>query len=122
MKLRLPIAFAIVLVASLLLAHPLCNAIFQCGCSMTALTRHCNIHDRFSPHCPWCVNTAGAAAVFISALIGAALANYITLRKFNGNIPLATLAGLIAFLALAALLSLPLAKLDNYPTWFGLSL
>lgn len=49
-------AATLALVGAALLFLPLCNLIFDCGCTWPFLggARHCNVHQPQPPHCPLC--------------------------------------------------------------------
>jgi hypothetical protein len=73
---------AIALVATAFTLLPVCNAVFDCGCTwpMWGGADHCNIHNPAPPHCPLCTNWAlgalGAATLFVTyaGALGVALA------------------------------------------------
>ena len=50
--------------------YPLCNAVFQCGCTWPLLggDAHCNIHHAGPPDCPVCAYP-GVAAAFSAVLL-----------------------------------------------------
>ena len=73
---------AIALAATAFTLLPVCNAVFDCGCTwpMWGAADHCNIHNPAPPHCPLCTNWAlgalGAATLFVTyaGALGVALA------------------------------------------------
>jgi hypothetical protein len=92
--------WAPVIVAALAIvgAHPFCNAMFHCGCSMLGLTAHCNIHAPAPPHCPWCAQPAWFALAAVFALAGGAIAMRLVRRKTPATLPSVAvgLAGVVA--------------------------
>jgi hypothetical protein len=60
---------AIALTATAFTLLPICNALFDCGCTwpMWGAADHCNIHHPGPPDCPLCANRA------LGALAGATL-------------------------------------------------
>ncbi|HVR70242.1 MAG TPA: hypothetical protein VMT87_05290 [Vicinamibacteria bacterium] len=63
---------AIALAATAFTLLPVCDAIFDCGCTwpMWGAADHCNIHHPHPPHCPLCANWAlgglAAATLFVT--------------------------------------------------------
>jgi hypothetical protein len=63
---------AIALAATAFTLLPVCNAVFDCGCTwpMVGGADHCNIHNPAPPHCPLCTNwvlgALGAATLFVT--------------------------------------------------------
>jgi hypothetical protein len=49
-------AAAIALAAAAILFLPLCDLVFDCGCTWPLLggASHCNVHAPHPPHCPLC--------------------------------------------------------------------
>lgn len=92
------LAPAIVAVAAIVGAHPFCNWMFHCGCSLVGLTAHCNIHAPSAPHCPWCAKPIWFALAGALALVGASLAMALARRKTSALVPtvLAGIAGVVA--------------------------
>ncbi len=71
-------AAAGVLLSCALLALPVCNALFDCGCSWpwSGGLDHCNIRRAEAKHhCPWCAHGGlGMASFGAAAVAGAAVA------------------------------------------------
>jgi hypothetical protein len=65
---------------------PVCNAVFDCGCTWPLLgaADHCNIHHPSPPHCPLCRNwgygALGAGLLFAAWASSLALVARLTLR------------------------------------------
>ena len=77
-------------------AHPFCNAMFHCGCSLFGLTAHCNIHSPAPPHCPWCAHPQWFALAFALAAVAAGGALWLVRRR--ALLP-SVLVGLVAAVA-----------------------
>jgi hypothetical protein len=66
------VVLAIALTATAFTLLPICNALFDCGCTwpMWGAADHCNIHNPGPPHCPLCANWAlgalAAATLFVT--------------------------------------------------------
>lgn len=62
---------AIALTATAFTLLPICNALFDCGCTwpMSGAADHCNIHHPGPPDCPLCANwplgALAAATLFV---------------------------------------------------------
>ena len=67
MRRWLPLALG--LAATALTMLPVCNLLFDCGCTWPLLggLTHCNIHRPAPPHCPACANW-GIGAAFAAVL------------------------------------------------------
>ena len=75
MTARRLIILAVAVAATALTLLPVCNALFDCGCTwpMWGGADHCNIHHPSPPHCPLCRNWgdgALAAATLVAAWAG----------------------------------------------------
>jgi len=79
-------------------AHPFCNAMFRCGCTLLGLTAHCNIHANAPPHCPWCATPRWFLLAALLAFAGATLATRLTWRRTTAFLP-SLLAGLVGVAA-----------------------
>jgi hypothetical protein len=81
-----------------ILAHPVCNFTFRCGCELFLLARRCNIHQARGPHCPWCAHPP--LFLLAAACAGAAALGSMHLsRRLLGRRALSTVgAGLSALL------------------------
>lgn len=89
---------AIVAALAVVGAHPFCNAMFHCGCSLFGLTAHCNIHSPSPPHCPWCAEPIWFALAALLALAGAAATIALLWRRTTAIVP-SVLAGLVGAVA-----------------------
>jgi hypothetical protein len=67
------LAAAIALAAAAVLFLPLCDAVFDCGCTWPLLggATHCNMHAPAPPHCPLCRGPRAYGLAFSLALWGA---------------------------------------------------
>jgi hypothetical protein len=82
--------FAIFVLLSIFLL-PLCNLIFQCGCSYlwAGADSHCNIHVPGKPDCPWCIapfhnktlSLLAQMIPFILIFAAACASSYLSRRK-----------------------------------------
>ena len=54
---------AVALTATAFTLLPICNALFDCGCTwpMWGAADHCNVHQPGPPDCPLCTNWAAGA-------------------------------------------------------------
>jgi hypothetical protein len=90
--------------------HPLCNAMFRCGCApaWAGAAEHCNIRAAAGPHCPWCAHR-GLGALGLVATLGGPVLVLVAARRLGAwertlaalaAIPLAAvLAGVLTFVA-----------------------
>jgi hypothetical protein len=113
------LALALLVPFVVLSLHPVCHAIFSCGCEPVWARgiETCNIHTPGVPHCPWCTPLfpMWAALAAGPGLLAATLA---ARRSRSGLRSLG--AGLLGY-ALGALVSgLIAALVTGYPLWLGL--
>ncbi len=72
MSTRRLVILAVALAGTAFTLLPICNAIFDCGCTwpMWGAADHCNIHHPGPPDCPLCTNWAlgglAAATLFVA--------------------------------------------------------
>jgi hypothetical protein len=105
---------------AVLTLHPVCDALFRCGCEpiWAGGIEHCNIHTPGVPHCPWCTPLFPLwAALAIGPGVAAAL---FTARR--GRPGRALVAGLCGYLLGALVSGLIAALCTGYPVWLGLEL
>jgi hypothetical protein len=69
-----------------LTALPLCNAVFDCGCTwaFAGADAHCNVHRPGPPDCPVCAHWAWGAPFFGALFAAWAAAAALALRKKEG--------------------------------------
>ncbi len=79
-------------------AHPFCNWMFGCGCTLVGLTAHCNIHSPSPPHCPWCAQPAWFALAALLALVAAGAAMVLVRRRTAAVLP-SVAAGFVGLVA-----------------------
>lgn len=67
------LAAALALAAAALLYLPLCDRMFDCGCTWAFAggARHCNVHAPRPPHCPLCAGPRALGLSFGLLLWGA---------------------------------------------------
>jgi hypothetical protein len=131
------IAMGVLALIAIVLAHPICNLFFRCGCGWLG-PAHCNIHaidasilagtarseaarlaplaSSMGPHCPWCVN---AAARFPFVLFAWAAGVYggarAAKKSFGGGAGVVFGGGLIGLLLGAVLSGTVTVVLTGYP-------
>ena len=72
MSTRRLVVLAIALTATAFTLLPICNALFDCGCTwpMWGAADHCNIHNPGPPDCPlcasWALGALAAATLFVA--------------------------------------------------------
>ena len=81
-RLALEAAIAVVLTAATF--HPVCNAVFRCGCAwfFAGGASHCDILDPAPPNCPPCASAAAGAA-FSAVLVAGWLALVHAARRLS---------------------------------------
>jgi hypothetical protein len=75
------VVLALALAATAFTLLPICNALFDCGCTwpMWGAATHCNIHHPGPPDCPlcasWLLGGLAAATLFVAwaGLLGVAM-------------------------------------------------
>jgi len=67
---RLALAAIVAGLASAALFLPLCNLVYDCGCSwfFAGGSTHCNIHNPRPPHCPLCIGNPLDGLLFTAAV------------------------------------------------------
>jgi len=101
--------------SAVLFFHPLCNAMFRCGCApaWSGAAEHCNVRAPAGAHCPWCEHRGLGTLGFALTLAGQGLVLRLARRRVS--VAAATLLAVLA-LPLAAVLSGSLAWLaTDYP-------
>ncbi len=96
---------------------PFCNVLFRCGCtwSWAGGTRHCNIHRRNVPHCPWC-SYGDAAGVALYAVLGATQLGAAALAwRARRRWPLMLTAAMGGYVVMGALVALGWGWVAAYP-------
>jgi len=93
-----------------------CGLIFQCGCTLTAGMKYCNVHNPQGPHCPWCSHGNIGFYVPFAIILAATLATITwALGRFRGSIGAGLLAGMIGYFLWGSLVGLATALYWNYP-------
>lgn len=115
----------LILIIALIIAAPLCNQIFHCGCTwpLLGLDSHCNFHVQQAPNkCPWCTSLLAAGLSIGSALLAGyclSTSNFLNIRikqlSFRLQLLSRVLVGLSAFIAIAYLGGRISAIMQNYP-------
>ena len=99
---------------------PLCGLMFRCGCTLRSGEKYCNVHERFTPHCPWCEGGAKAFLPGYALATASAGAVAAAILRRRGSPWRALLISLLVYFPLMALGGLIAAKAMHYPMWFGM--
>jgi hypothetical protein len=116
---RMLLLAAVATMSASVLMPPVCNILFKCGCSWlwTTAAAHCNVHNAFPPHCPWCSHGAvGYYLPYVGFIVGQFLAGALVFR-FTGLLVLAVLGTVAAMLPVGYLMGVATLQLVNYPLW-----
>ena len=96
-------AVAVTMLVAVIIALPVCNLFFGCGCDLTG-SHACNIHHAVGPHCPWCTAKWIFPLVVLVWLAGAWAAVRL-MRRARGRHAASTIGAGMVGLALAMLVS-----------------
>jgi hypothetical protein len=113
------ISLAVTIAVMSATALPLCGTMFRCGCSLAHGSSACSMHHVMGPHCPWCVKRGTAFGASFAFVLPAAVGSVLVAARRRRSVLAASSAGIITYLALAALCGFITAKIMHYPTWFG---
>jgi hypothetical protein len=114
---RYLLLMAIAVVSASVLMPPICNLLFQCGCSWpwTTAAAHCNIHHPLPPHCPWCSHgNLGYYLPYSGFIVGQLGCGLVALQLTRRLIP-AAIVTLIAILPVGLFMGAITVALVDYP-------
>src|SRR5262245_13638654 len=111
------IAEALLSVSVAASVHPVCAALFRCGCEpvWAGGAEHCNIHTPGVPHGPWCTRLFPVWLALAAA--PGVVAAWIVARR-SGSTGHGWVAGLVGYLLGALVSGLVAALLTGYPLPF----
>jgi len=115
-RLRRAGAFATVVLASGLMAYPLCHVLYRCGCAApwSGGDSACNVHGPSGPRCPWCEHRALGAAAF-GGIVVAQGAVFELARRRGAGLVLAAVVSASSFAAAGPLVGALSWSVTDYP-------
>lgn len=113
---RVAIAFAAVAGGTSVALLPICDLLFDCGCSWpwTGGVAHCNVFQHGVPHCPWCAYPR-SADLSLAALLGAQGLGAWAVARRRPGVLLPLVGSLMAGTATALVLRHVVAWWAGYP-------
>ncbi len=105
---------AAVAIIAVVVAHPLCNLFFRCGCGWLG-PAHCNVHQLVGLKCPWCVAYWRFPLVGLAWAAGAWLGARLARRQFGAGGAVAFAGGMVGFLVAAVASGGVTAAATGYP-------